>query len=340
MKKTKIVNLFLLFRQFFRWIKHGGLLGKVPMHMGMLLTHRCNSHCIYCPIRLDLTEELTTADIKKIISGFAEKGVMTVGLSGGEVFLRGNDLFEIAQFCKKIGLFVSINTNGSLLKDFLPVLDYVDNIVFSLDGPPEIHDKQRGEGSFTQTIESIKLLKGRRLKVSTITVLTTLNFKYIDTIINLGNEHGFSCFFQPVTDCGKFLKIDQQLFLSEENLKSISETILKLKNKSPRTVINSRSFLKLLSYPVIEKKYNCRAGRFFVYLSPEGDVFPCHVDYYYFSPKNALKDGIDESLNNIRNLTCSKSCRISPIRELDLIGHLSPEPLINLLFQMIRKYIL
>lgn len=338
MNKNKIITLYLFFKQFFRWIKHGGILGRVPMHMGMLLTHRCNSHCIYCPIRLDLTEELNTADIKKIISEFAAKGVMTVGLSGGEVLLRGNDLFEIAQFCKKNGLLVSVNTNGRLLSDFLHVLDYIDNIVLSLDGPQEIHDRQRGEGSFIKTIESIKLLKGRKIKISTITVLTSFNFKHIEYIINLGKELGFSCFFQPVTDCGKFLKIDQQLFLSPENLQYISETILKLKNKFPRTVVNSKTFLKLLSHPVEKKNYNCQAGRYFVYLSPKGDVFPCHVDYYFFTPKNVIKDGVDDCLANIRNLTCAKSCRISPIRELDLIGHFLPEPLINLFFQLIRNY--
>ncbi len=86
----------------------------------MELTERCNNNCIHCYINQEennkklIDKELSTKEVKSIITKAADIGVMTIRFTGGEPLLR-NDFKEIYLFTKKLGIKVILFTNATLI---------------------------------------------------------------------------------------------------------------------------------------------------------------------------------------------------------------------------------
>ncbi len=85
------------------------------------LTQNCNNNCLYCynPWRIPKSSyppgELSTQEIKEVINRLrAETEVRSIGLSGGEPFLRP-DISEIVTYIRKKDIYPVIITNGRLL---------------------------------------------------------------------------------------------------------------------------------------------------------------------------------------------------------------------------------
>jgi radical SAM protein with 4Fe4S-binding SPASM domain len=85
------------------------------------LTESCNNNCLYCynPWRIPESKypigTLSTEAIKKIIDKLqSETAVKSIGLSGGEPFLR-SDIGDIVKYIRKKGIHPVIITNGTLL---------------------------------------------------------------------------------------------------------------------------------------------------------------------------------------------------------------------------------
>ena len=92
----------------------GAALG-MPVAGNFELTGRCNFGCKMCYVHdSDGTDELSTDQWIEIGRQAVEKGMVFLLLTGGEPFLR-KDFKEIYSALKKLGLLISINTNGSLI---------------------------------------------------------------------------------------------------------------------------------------------------------------------------------------------------------------------------------
>ena len=92
----------------------GAALG-MPVAGNFELTGRCNFGCKMCYVHdSDGSDELTAEQWIEIGRQATEKGMVFLLLTGGEPFLR-KDFKEIYFALKKLGLLISINTNGSLI---------------------------------------------------------------------------------------------------------------------------------------------------------------------------------------------------------------------------------
>ena len=78
------------------------------------LTYGCNLRCVHCynPTHRALPQELTTEEVRSILTQMANLGVLTVSLSGGEPSLRP-DIEEILGHARRAGLLVSLLTNAT-----------------------------------------------------------------------------------------------------------------------------------------------------------------------------------------------------------------------------------
>ena len=86
------------------------------------LTARCNFNCPMCyvhltPEQLKATgrEELTAQQWLDIAKEAKDRGMIFALLTGGEPLVR-KDFFEIYDGMRQMGILVSINSNGSMLK--------------------------------------------------------------------------------------------------------------------------------------------------------------------------------------------------------------------------------
>lgn len=95
---------------------------KSPMltSLDIELTERCNNNCIHCYINLPphdadaANRELGTDEIRGILEEAASLGLLSVRFSGGEPLLR-EDFRDIYIFARKLGLKVTLFTNGTLI---------------------------------------------------------------------------------------------------------------------------------------------------------------------------------------------------------------------------------
>ena len=69
-------------------------------------TNRCNLSCLHCYSKatVDSRDALSTDEIVKTLDSMVKAGIKFIIFSGGEPLLR-KDIFDIAQECKKRGIF-------------------------------------------------------------------------------------------------------------------------------------------------------------------------------------------------------------------------------------------
>lgn len=141
------------------------ILGKnLPISVVFAITYKCQCNCVHCSVggySKTINQELSTGEIKDILTSVSRLGIFKVTFFGGEPFLR-TDLFELLEYAKAVKLRISIDTNGLALNNTaVRRLKYlnVSNINVSLDSAdPLIHDRLRGiEGCFAAALNGIRL---------------------------------------------------------------------------------------------------------------------------------------------------------------------------------------
>src|SRR5436190_2841412 len=88
----------------------------VPLSVHLDVTYSCNERCVHCYLDHDDHGEMTTAEIKDLLSQLAEAGVFFLTLSGGEIFLR-SDFFEILEYARKLLFCVKLKTNAVMIRE-------------------------------------------------------------------------------------------------------------------------------------------------------------------------------------------------------------------------------
>jgi Fe-coproporphyrin III synthase len=105
---------------------------------------RCNCRCVMCDIwKRETSEQIRAQDMERHHSSLKTLGVRQVVLTGGEPLLH-NDLPALCNFFRDRQIHLTLLTTGLLLhKRAEEVATLFDDIIVSLDGPPEIHDAIR-----------------------------------------------------------------------------------------------------------------------------------------------------------------------------------------------------
>ena len=148
----------------------GGRLGSLDIE----LTERCNNNCIHCCINLPANDhaakarEMTTGQVKSILTQAEKLGCLQVRFTGGEPLLR-NDFEELYLFARRLGLKVLIFTNARLitpqLADLLariPPLVFMEVTVYGMH-KESYEAVSRVPGSFAQYKRGVDLLLERKI---------------------------------------------------------------------------------------------------------------------------------------------------------------------------------
>lgn len=103
-----------------RYLYQKAARNRIPISGTFELTPRCNMNCRMCYIRMSEEEmcsrgrEYTADEWVRMGQICAERGMLFLLITGGEPFLR-KDFRKIYTELKKLGLLISINTNGTLI---------------------------------------------------------------------------------------------------------------------------------------------------------------------------------------------------------------------------------
>ncbi|MBW2988442.1 radical SAM protein, partial [Candidatus Woesearchaeota archaeon] len=141
----------------------------LPKEVIIEVTDKCNLKCNYCFNRFEYKikergtrKELSSEEIKELLSKIKEFGVGYVRFSGGEPLLR-QDLFELMTYAKKLGLRVWLNTNGTLVnkQNSKKICEIVENVLIPLNGfDRESEMAVTNVDSFEAKLKAIGLLQG------------------------------------------------------------------------------------------------------------------------------------------------------------------------------------
>lgn len=126
--------------------------------------NQCNCRCVMCDIwRIRQAQEITPANLEDQVSSFRRLGVRWVVFSGGEPQLN-EKWSSLAQIVRSAGSRVTLLTAGLLLKSQAQVVvDSVDDVIVSLDGPPALHNAiRRVPSAFEQLAEGVRALRQMR----------------------------------------------------------------------------------------------------------------------------------------------------------------------------------
>jgi MoaA/NifB/PqqE/SkfB family radical SAM enzyme len=171
------------------------------------LTPACNLRCVMCGqygdkgVMKDCAAEETNKILpletwKKFIDEIAPQRPVTY-IWGGEPFLYP-DLMPLAKYMVDKGLFVSVNTNGTLMEKYAEriVRDKWSVIFVSLDAFRDINDEMRGKGAYDKVIAGIKAINREKEKqksnypfIGPVTVVTNKNYLDLANLAEASREY-------------------------------------------------------------------------------------------------------------------------------------------------------
>jgi len=159
---------------------------------GIELLTRCQMKCIHCYLPQHHHSGLSRDVLRNLLDQLFELRCMSVGFSGGEIFLQ-KDLFDILGYATQKNFFIRLKTNGALIKPGMAkkIAGYsILQIDISLYGPnAAIHDGiTRRKGSFEATLGAIRALKKNHLNVNLSAIILKQNVSSFRAIAALGKR--------------------------------------------------------------------------------------------------------------------------------------------------------
>ena len=162
----------------------------------ILMPHSaCNCRCVMCDIWKDNKnlKQLTTDDISKLLFSLEKLGTKQVVMSGGEALLNAN-FFKLCELLKQQNIKISLLTTGlSIKKNAELLLQWVDDLIISLDGDELLHDAIRDiPHAFKKMAEGVIHLKALNpnYRITARTVIHRLNFRQWPAIIKAAKNMG------------------------------------------------------------------------------------------------------------------------------------------------------
>lgn len=279
---------------------------RYPLSVTFISTYRCNFTCDYCDVWRFREKEMTTKEVFSMIDEFKSMGMRRFSFNGGEPLLR-DDLGELISYCRRKGVFTTMFSNGSLVAKNTEKLKDLDILVISLDGPEEVHDRQRMDGSHGKVIEGIRAAKAAGLNVWTNTVITKENVDYLPDLVAGAKKLGVRMIFQPVLEYSHSSEGSRIKGLTFEN-KTYTDTIVKLKElkRNGAPIVHSLEYLDYIKVPVWSiNKRRCYAGQLYCAVTPTGDVSPCYPVFNSQKWPNGRELGFGRAFTEIGRFTCN-----------------------------------
>lgn len=192
-----------IFINAFKSLNKYGLTAPQNFHSPMMVvwnfTYKCNLRCKHCyedagVLRNGNQNELTTEEKIAVLDKLAKEDIPTIFFSGGEP-LAGDGFFEIAEYAKKKGFYLSIATNGTLFNKENATRAKeigVGYIAVSLDAAnPSLHDEFRGmPGMWEKAMQGIKNLIEAGVTTCIQYTLAKDNLQELTKMFNLTKEVG------------------------------------------------------------------------------------------------------------------------------------------------------
>lgn len=156
--------------------------------------NRCNCRCVMCDIwRIRHVRQITCDDLRPHLDSIRRLRVRWVVFSGGEPQLNAG-LPELARMLRQERIRITLLTAGLLLEKLASeVVTCVDDIIVSLDGPPDLHNRIRNvPNAFERLARGVAAIRALRpdFEIAARTTVQKANFRQlrqtVATALSLG----------------------------------------------------------------------------------------------------------------------------------------------------------
>ena len=266
-----------------------------PAHPVWEMTTACNLRCIHCHTSggTPADDELSTAEARRLLDQLAQVSEFRMmAFTGGEPLVRP-DLFELLAYSQALGFTNTIATNATLIDDDVARRLRRRGVVIaavSLDGfDAGTHDFVRGQsGVFEATLRGMRALQRAGILLHVNITAMEYNLDQMDRLAALVDEldAGILLMYQLVP-VGRGRGIGNAALDLGAN-----ERLIRFMARAQRT---SRAILEPVAGPqywpfLLQRAgirggpllglaetvfHGCSAGRGFVYVKPNGEVWPC-----------------------------------------------------------------
>lgn len=313
------------------------LLGQVrPFFVQYSLLNGCNARCVYCnsPYRED--SQLSLDEHRRILAEFARLGTLRVKFLGGEPLLR-EDLGELIEHVRQLGMRSAMVTNGFLVPEKMELVRRLDELIISLDGNQAAHDGQRGRGTWKRVMRAVEACAEERLDFFLSAVVTRESAGDIDWLLETARRFGVMVNFQiPQFNEEMYGQGARAWMPPPDQIREIVAKILAAKRAGAPVLFSARSYRHTLDWADFTQERverpgetsPCTAGRYFLQLEPNGDIYPCVLHVGTFAPKNAARDGVEAAWRHAQRHSCF-DCYNTWLNENRAIFDLQPAVLGN-----------
>lgn len=330
-----------------------------PLNGTFELLPLCNMNCRMCYIRIGKEEQeaihpLHTVEEWLELGRIArDKGMLYLLLTGGEPFMYPG-FKEILQGMQKMGILVSVNTNGTLIDE--------DTIEWLKEAPPsrlnitlygasdETYERLcMNPKGHTQVVNAIHLLKEAGISVKINCSITPYNVDDLEDIVKFCKEEELileptTYMFPPIRKDSSLIGQNDRFTPEDAAYYSMKVNMLMNGEESFREYMKNPDFNNWsISVPdecmdMEGECIKCRAGKASFWVTWKGDLYPCGM-ITDESAKNVFKDGFDASWKYATDFTnairlpyaCSvcdkiKSCRACAAMVVTETGHYDMVP--------------
>ena len=276
--------------------KTAGVVKALCLH----IAHTCNLNCSYCFAsqgkyhgeRALMSFEVGKRALDFLIENSGSRRNLEVDFFGGEPLMNFQVVKDLVAYARGIekekgkNFRFTLTTNGILIDD--DVIDFANkecsNVVLSLDGRKEIHDRFRvdykGNGSFDKIVPKFqKLVEARGGKNyymrGTFTHANPDFLNDIKQMLDLGfNELSMEPVVCAAGDPSALT--DEDLPVIMRQYEELAELMLK-RDKEGKPFTFYHYMIDLEGGPCIYKRISgCGSGTEYMAVTPSGDLYPCH----------------------------------------------------------------
>ncbi len=274
--------------------------GNVIKALCLHIAHTCNLNCSYCFAsqgkyngeRAVMSFEVGKQALDFLIANSGTRHNLEVDFFGGEPLMNWQVVKDLVLYARSIeqqhnkNFRFTLTTNGILIDD--DVIDFcnreMSNVVLSLDGRKEIHDRYRvdyaGNGSWEKVVPKFQKLVAARggrnyYMRGTFTHANPDFLNDIKCMLDLGFTE---LSMEPVV-CPK----DDPEALTPEDIEIIKDQydqlaeLMRQRRKEGRPFTFYHYMIDLKGGPCIYKRISgCGSGTEYMAVTPWGDLYPCH----------------------------------------------------------------
>ena len=276
--------------------RSGGVIKALCLHVA----HTCNLNCSYCFAsqgkypgdRAVMPFEVGKRALDFLVEHSGTRHNLEVDFFGGEPLMNFDVVKQLVAYARSIekeahkNFRFTLTTNGMLIDD--DVIDFANremsNVVLSLDGRKEVHDRFRvdyaGNGSWERIVPKFqKLVAARGGKNYYMRgTFTHANPDFLNDIKQMLDLGFTELSMEPVvcapSDPSALTAADKELVLKQ--YEELAQLMLE-RDQAGKPFTFYHYMLDLSGGPCIYKRISgCGSGTEYMAVTPWGDLYPCH----------------------------------------------------------------